>query len=71
MFNLVGHSLRCCSQCLVLSYIRIVKDAQLGNNKGLTPSGHINESNPVVPYFSMNMFCRTAGLNSILQFQVH
>ena len=24
------------------------------NNKGLTPSGHINESNPVVPYFCMN-----------------
>ena len=30
MFNLSGHNSGCCSQSLVLSYIRIVRHAQLG-----------------------------------------
>ena len=68
-FNMLGHNSGFSSQCIVLPYIRIVKDAQLGNNKGLTPLGHINESNPVVPY-CWTTCCRTARLNSILQFQV-
>ena len=37
--------------------------------KRLTPSGHIKELNPNVPYFLTNT-CRIAGLDSILQCQV-
>ena len=53
-FNILGHNFWCCSQCIVLLYIGIVKNPPLGKNKGLTSSGHINELNHAVPYFWSN-----------------